>query len=216
MHLSLSKTLTYCLLTLSLGMSPAFAKDTKPVDPALEAQLKKEKAFRKACKVKMCSAMRNKIVTGEDISCPIIKTLTKEDMNKMVARSKMSWPWDKIYCEFQLNLKRNELATALTDGKHEIKMGDHKIKCDMYRGNGKAPYKFNISVAPEIQFENGKAVDAKVVWGKIVAPMLAKAAIWPMTKLDNKLNFVKKEMVATVNSFVTTKCDQVKDELTTK
>ena len=215
-HTGLKLVATFVIFSVFTGLANAKDNETETLDPAMVAQLKKEKAFRKACKIKMCSAMRNKISTGEDISCPIIKTLTKADMNKMVARSKMSWPWDKIYCEFQLNLKRNELATALADGKHEIKMGDHNIKCDMYRGNSKPPYKFDISIAPEIQFENGKAVDAKVAWGKIVAPVLAKAAIWPMTKLDNKMNFVKKEMVATVNSFITKKCDQVKDELTTK
>ncbi len=214
-HTALTLAATFLAFSLFSGQA-ANAKEAEALDPAMLAQLKKEKAFRKACKIKMCSAMRNKITAGEDISCPIIKTLTKTDMNKMVARSKMSWPWDKIYCEFQLKLKRNQLAAALADGKHDIKMGNHNIKCDMYRGNSKPPYKFDISISPEIQFENGKAVDAKVAWGKIVAPVLAKAAIWPMTKLDNKMNFIKKEMVATVNSFVTKKCDQVKDELTTE
>ncbi len=203
-------------ILLSFVLSPAFAQKAPTLDPALEAQLKKEKEYRKACKIQMCSAMRNKISTGDDISCHIIKTLTKTDLNKMVARSKMSWPWDKVYCELQLKLKRSQLAEALSDGKHEIKMESHNIKCDMYRGNAKPPYKFDISIAPNIQFENGKAVDAQVVWGKIVAPVLAKAAIWPMTKLDNKMNFIKKEMIATVNSFTTKKCDQVKDQLIAK
>lgn len=188
-------------------------EETKPLDPALKAQLVKEKAYRKACKVKMCDALRNRKAEGEDIQCHIIKTLTHQDMQELVSKGKVSWPWGKVYCETNLKVGRQQLASALQDGKQQVNLDTHRISCTIEKKSGEPGHKIQVSIAPNITFENGTAVDAKVSWGMIEAPALAKGVIWPIAKLDNQFNFLKSNMLKTVNAFTTKKCDEVKDEL---
>jgi len=194
--------------TVVLGIQTTHA-ETK-YSPELEALLKKEKEGRKACKIEMCSALRNK-TAGDDIKCDIVKTVPKQDLSEKIKRARVSWPWGNASCEMQLNVPRQMLIDAVSKPEYEAKFPNHTVNCSVAREDAE-PYTFKATVTPNIKFKDGKAVDGAINWGTIDAPLLAKGAIWTATGLDNKTGIFNDDLVEAMNTFMTKKCDEVKDE----
>lgn len=216
-------TLRWALVVLSLlagaALHPhvAAAQDkdaeTKPTpDPELAAILKKEKEARRDCKIKICRAFRQKDLKPGNISCRVVKTLPKSDLNKMMSRAKVSWPYGRATCTADLNIPRQALIDAASKPDYVLKLDEHVANCTIKR-EAKSDYEISVGVAPTITFKNGTAIKAHLTWGKLTAPMLAKGVIWPATGLDNKLNIFGSKVVEITNSFTTKKCDEVKEFL---
>ena len=205
---------------------PAAAEAAKPATPGddikesgalsdaavLTPEEKAEKEARKACKAEICQAFRNPSASGrEEITCDVMKSWRKEQLVKMVARMKVTWPYGPIRCTSALKLKRADLAKAMTEAKHESQLDKHSVSCQVDREkDAAAEIKFEFS--PRVAFEKGKAVSAKMNWGKIDAPTLIKGAFWTATAADNTVNMLSGTLVEDINDFVTKKCDEVKDE----
>ena len=181
-------------------------------DPALAELLAKEKEARKACKIEICSIMLGKKAEGPDVGCPIVKTWPKDDITKLMSRTKVKWPWGNTTCKLDVKLKRAMLVSAMTEPKFEAVFEEHDLVCDVLR-EGEEKYTFKIAMTPSITFENGKATKAYVTWGALEAPSVAKSVLWPATALDNKLNVLGSEVVGAINGFVEKKCSEVEDEL---
>ncbi|MEZ5922979.1 MAG: hypothetical protein R3D57_01195 [Hyphomicrobiaceae bacterium] len=214
----LTTLLAVLLLTLVLpgaagAEEAATASEEETVsDPALVALLAKEKEARKACKIDICSIMLGKAADGPDVSCPIVKTWPKDDITKLMKRTKVKWPWGNTTCHMDVVLKRSMLVSAMTEAKYEAVFDEHQLVCDIAR-EGEDNYSFKIAMTPSITFENGKATEAYVTWGALEAPSVAKSVLWPATALDNQINVLGSEVVEAVNTFVEKKCLEVKDEL---
>ena len=86
-----------------------------------------------------------------------------------------------------------------------------EVACSIQREKKEAT-KIDIDFAPTVTFENGKAVKAKINWGKLSAPTLVKGAMWTATATDNTLNVLQSTLVEDINDFISKKCDEVKDE----
>ncbi|MEZ5773849.1 MAG: hypothetical protein R3D33_03855 [Hyphomicrobiaceae bacterium] len=190
----------------------AASTDESGVDPALAALLASEKASRKACKIEICSILRAKKAEGPDVSCKVVKTMPKKDMDEIIAKAHASWPFGHAHCEADITLKRDMLVKAMTEASYVAEFDSHQVTCTIDREGGD-PYVFKVSLSPKVTFENGKAVKAEARWGDLEAPAVAKGVLWPATGLDNQLNILGEKLVETVNGFVTNKCDEVKDEL---
>ncbi|MGI9407366.1 MAG: hypothetical protein ACR2O4_13430 [Hyphomicrobiaceae bacterium] len=195
-------------LALVPGIAIGTALAETNYSPEMEALLKEEKAGRKACKVEMCSALRNK-AAGADINCPIVKTVPKEDLSEKIKRAKVSWPWGHARCEMKLNVSRKVLIDAVSEPAYQAKFAAHTVICTVEREK-KEPYEFKATVTPAISFKDGKAVDGSITWGKIEAPIVAKSVLWPATALDNKIGVFNDDLVEAMNVFMTKKCDEVK------
>lgn len=209
------------LAALLLSVVPAgaaLAEEAAPtaeaivIDPALTELLAKEKEARKTCKIEICSIMLGKKAEGPDVGCPIVKTWPKDDMTKLMRRTKVTWPWGNTTCRLDVKLKRAMLVSAMTEPKFEAVFEEHELTCDVLR-EGEEKYTFKIAMTPSISFENGKATKAYVTWGALEAPSVAKSVLWPATALDNQLNVLGGEVVAAINGFVEKKCPEVEDEL---
>ncbi len=197
-------------LAATTPLDMAFAQGSpKPAESDLTPEEKAEREARKSCKVAICAAMRNR-KPGPDLSCNIIKSWRKEQLDKILSKARASWPWGRVSCSAPLKLSRDMLIKALADGKNEAKMEAHTIHCVVERKDGNADIKFQL--APLIKFENGKAVKASLNWGKIEAPTLVKSAMWTATATDNTFNVLQGMVVEDVNDFVTNKCDEVKPD----
>ena len=86
------------------GVATAHAADDAKVAPLkLTPKEIAEKAARKSCKVKICSAFLLK-QPGDDVTCNVIKSWRKEQLNKMVKKARVSWPWGAVECIADLNL----------------------------------------------------------------------------------------------------------------
>lgn len=198
--------------------SSAQAQDAKPDEKratiASEANLtpeeQAERDGRKACKVEICAAFRNK-KPGADIACSITKSLRKEQLDKIVGKAKVSWPWGRVVCKTDIKAKRDMLIKAMTDPKSEAQFDKHTITCTVDRDK-EEPANITAEMSPKVTFENGKATKAAMVWGKVDGPTVVKAAMWTATGADNTLNVLQSMIVEDMNDFVTAKCDEVKDD----
>lgn len=200
------------------GWSVAVAQDAKPdtarVTTASEVNLtpeeQAERDGRKACKVAICAAFHNK-KPGADIACSVVKSLRKEQLDKIVGKAKVSWPWGRVVCKTDVKAKRDMLIKAMTEPKYDAQFDMHKIACSVEREKD-GPADITAEMSPKVTFENGKATKASMTWGKVEGPTVVKGAMWTATAADNTINVLQSMIVDDVNDFVTNKCDEVKSE----
>lgn len=187
---------------------PAPAASAPPV--VLTAEEQAERDGRKACKVAICAAFHSR-KPGDDISCSVLKSYRKEQLDKMLSKAKASWPWGKVTCSSDVKLKRDVLMRAMTDDKLEAKLDTHHVVCTVERGTEPSA-EIKVDFAPNVTFEKGKAVKAQLNWGKLEAPTLVKAAMWPATATDNAMNVLGGTLVEDINDFIGPKCLDVKPD----
>ena len=203
------------VLTAAGALAPAARAEEKPA-AAVAAELeltpeeKAEREGRKACKVAICSAFHNR-KAGDDISCSVLKTWRKSQLDKMISKAKVSWPYGAVKCTADVKLKREALIKGMTEDKYEAQLDKHHVVCTVARDK-EAASEIKFDFAPKITFEKGKATKAHLNWGKIEAPSLVKGAMWTATATDNTFNVLQSTMVEDINDFISKKCDEVKDE----
>lgn len=206
---------TTCIVLLSLAVVvPASAQAPQPADPAVEALTPAEIAERegrKACKIEICSAFHLRKPEGPDVTCNVLKSWRKEQLQKMIERAKVSWPWGPVKCVADIRLKRSDLVKAMGDKTYVAQLDTHAVNCEIDRDK-EAPAKVSFSFAPKVTFEGGKATKASLNWGKIDAPTLVKGAMWTATATDNTFNVLQSTLVEDINAFIGDKCLEVKDE----
>lgn len=199
--------LVFVMALSAAGAGSAQDKTGKAID--LTPEEIAEKDGRKACKVAICTAFRTK-KPGGDIACNVVKSWRKEQLDKMVAKARASWPWGAVRCTVDIKLPREALLKAIAEPKYDLILDKHAVACTVQREKEQAEIKF--SFAPKVHFEGGKAVKARLNWGEITAPTLVKTAMWTATATDNTFNVLEGTVVEDINDFIGAKCDEVKDE----
>lgn len=192
------------------GAGPALAQLTTKADEVLTPEEQAEREGRKACKVAICAAFHNK-AGAEDISCNVLKTWRKEQLQKMIERAKVSWPWGRVKCVADIHLKRADLVKAMTEPTYVADMDQHQVNCEIERDKD-GPAKISFAFKPKVTFAGGKATKASLNWGAIDAPTLVKGAMWTATATDNTFNVLQSTLIEDINDFIGPKCDEVKDE----
>jgi hypothetical protein len=190
----------------SAGTPPAEAK--RVLTPEEQA----EKDARKECKRKICDIIATRDPSGEDVSCDIVKTWREEDIVKMLG-GKIGWPWGKAVCQSRLEVKRKDLALAMSEPDYDMVMLAQKVRCTLDQKDGGEPYAIEVTLAPKAKFENGKATEASINWGEATAPMFIYPLIYAGTGLDNSANVLGPEVVRMINEFTTKKCAEVRAEI---
>lgn len=170
-----------------------------------------EKDARKACKKKICDIIATRDPLGEDVSCDIVKTWREEDIVKMLG-GKIGWPWGKAVCQSRLEVKRKDLALAMSEPDYDMVMPAQKLRCTLAQKDGGEPYAIEVTLAPTAKFENGRATEASVNWGEASAPTFIYPLIYAGTGFDNSANVLGPEVVRMVNEFTTKKCAEVRAE----
>jgi hypothetical protein len=195
--------------------APAVAQDARPslssakLDELTPEELQEREA-RKACKVAICGAFHSR-KPGGDVACNVLKSWRKEQLDKLVAKAKVSWPWGRVRCFADIRLNRETLAKAMTEERYEASLERQQVRCEVEREkDGNAEIKFEFT--PKVTFAKGKAVSAVLNWGKIEGPTLVKSAMWTATATDNTLNVLQSTVVEDINDFIQDKCMEVKDE----
>lgn len=180
-------------------------------DIELTAEEKAEKESRKTCKVAICAGFRKPQPDGGEVACSVVKSWRKTQLDKMVSKARVSWPWGPVRCNAHIEVSRDAMSKAMSEPKYEMALKDHTVTCTVDR-DGKDAAEIKVTFAPKVTFEGGKATKAKINWGAIEAPTLLKAAMWTATATDNQLNVLETTLVDDINDFVGKKCDEVKDE----
>lgn len=194
------------------GTEPAASTEPSAASAdALTPEEKAEKEARKACKIEICDVLATEDPAGPDISCDIVKTWRAAAITKMLG-GKFDWPWGKAVCQSKLVIKREVLAKAMSEARYEVVMPSQKLSCTLDQKKEGKPYAIDVSVAPKVTFENGKAVTASLNWGEASGPMLVYALIYAGTGLDNSANVLGPEVVRMANEFTGKKCAAVRTE----
>ena len=193
------------IMTIGGGRLSAQGLAENPED--MTAEEKAERDGRKDCKVAICAAMHNS-KPGADVSCKIEKSWRKEQLDKIVGKAGISWPWGKVKCTVPITLKRDMLAKMLDGSKHDADIGKQQLHCVLEHKEGKSDIKAEFS--PKVSFEGGKATKAVLNWGPIEAPTVIKGAMWTATATDNTFNVLQGMIVNDINGFTTGSCDEVK------
>ncbi len=193
------------------GQAPAATAAPAEAKRELTPEEKAEKEARKACKMKICDIIATRDPNGENVSCDIVKTWREEDIVKMLG-GKIGWPWGKAVCQSKLELERKSLALAMSDTAREVVMPVQKVRCTLAQKTEGEPYTVEVTLAPKVKFENGKATEASLNWGEATAPLFIYPLIYAGTGLDNQANVLGPEVVRMVNEFTTKKCAEVKVE----
>ncbi len=199
-----------CLLTVSFAGTANAADDAKVAPLKLTPDEIAEHAARKGCKIKICSAFLLK-QPGDDVSCNVVKSWRKSQLNTMIEKARVSWPWGSVKCTADIKLPREQMIKAMDEPKFELKLEKHTVSCVVEREKEPATIKF--SFAPQVKFEGGKAKKASLNWGKIEAPTLIKGAMWTATATDNTFGVLQSTLVEDINEFIGSKCPAIKSEL---
>jgi hypothetical protein len=171
-----------------------------------------EKDARRACKKKICDIIATRDPTGGDVSCDIVKTWREEDIVKMLG-GKIGWPWGKAVCQSRLELKRKDLALAMSEPDYDMALPMQTVRCTLAQKDGGTPYAIEVTMTPTAKFENGKATAASINWGEASAPTFIYPLIYAGTGFDNSANVLGSEVVRMINEFTTKKCADIKAEL---
>lgn len=177
----------------------------------LTPEEKAEKDARKACKIEICDVVATRERLGPDIACDVKKSWRAGDLTKLLG-DQIGWPWGNAVCRSALKLERAALAEAMRAPKATIRMETQTVSCALQREGGE-PYVIEVELAPDVTFENGKAVSATVNWGDVSAPLIIYPILYAGTGLDNQSNVLGPQVVKMVNAFTAKSCAGVKDEL---
>lgn len=188
------------------GLAQAPAAPTVPAETEAE---RRERETRTACAVAVCSTLHNHKPDTGQVSCAVTKTWRKEVLDKILSQAKLTWPWGYARCATDLKLDRSMLVKAMRDAEVEVRLDTHDISCEIEGETEK--YDIKLQISPKITFKQGKAVKASLNWGKIVAPTLAKSALWSATAADNAFGMLQNTVVEDVNRFIETRCMEVKE-----
>jgi len=200
------------LIAMAAMPASPTAQDAKPAaasTPESEDE-RKERETRKACAIALCSTLHNhKPATGE-VTCNVQKTWRKEVLTKIMERGKLTWPWGKARCTGNLKVDRATLIKGMTEPEFEAQFDKHDLHCELE--GEKEKYEVKLQIQPKVTFKQGKAVKAKLNWGNIEAPRLAKTALWSATAADNSFGVLQGVFVDDINDFIQTRCMEVKEE----
>ena len=78
----------------------------------------------------------SKDANGADVSCAIVKTWREKDIGKMLG-GRFEWPWGNAVCQSKLELKRADLARAMSEDSAEVALGNQKIRCTLAQKGGR-------------------------------------------------------------------------------
>ena len=209
-HCGLAALMVLAALS-ALPVLPA-AQDTKTAAataPESEDE-KKERETRKACALALCSTLHNQKPATGNVTCNVQKTWRKEHLVKIMERGKITWPWGNARCIGALKLDRATLIKSMTEPEFEAQFDKHDLRCQLEAEAEQ--YEVTLQIHPKVTFKQGKAVKAKLNWGKIEAPRLAKTALWSATAADNSFGVLQSVVVDDINDFIQTRCMEVKEE----
>lgn len=171
---------------------------------AIEPAADEEEAL-KACERRLCTMVLTQQAAGDDLSCRLAKTWDRDTL-KGGEEKKVSWGFGDAQCKVALDVKRKDVISALTDKKAQIEIAPHTVNCQVERGGEVRPV--TATLAPRLQFKDGRAQKIWIGLKEINGPADVKATVWMAAKLEDTLGIFHKSMLKSVNKFLHEKCAQ--------
>ena len=183
-----------------LGVAVPFGK-AMAIEPRAD-----EKSRLKACEKSLCQVVVSKKPASGDLQCPLSKVWSKKTMKEGSAK-KLRWGFGAAKCEVDLKVPRDMIVGALTAEEINVTLPTHTVDCEVEREN--SVDKAQITLAPIIEFKNGKARKIWVNVTDIKAPGVIKGVVWSAAQLEDSLGIFHRRMIKSVNKFLTEQCPKV-------
>jgi ribosomal protein L28 len=178
---------------------------------ALE-ELRGEEAAIKACDKRLCAILIQKEAKGEDLRCKLTKTWARSSI-KQAESHKLSWGFGDARCTVEVNLSRASLVAMITGEKRKLRLSPHTVNC-VVEQEGKLE-KVTATVAPKIEFKDGKAEKIWINLKEVDGPAGIKATIVTASELADKLGLFHRRMIKQINRYIERRCPENHPELVT-
>ncbi len=157
----------------------------------------------KACEKRLCTLILEKPAKGEDLSCALAKTWPKTTLKG--GESKLvKWGFGDARCEVDLKVSRAILLSALTLPTYSLEIPEHQVKCEVETDGVMKPVE--ASLAPRIDFKNGKADKVWINLKDVSGPASIKTTVKAAAGLEDSLGIFHKSMIKSINKFVHKQC----------
>jgi hypothetical protein len=169
---------------------------------ALEEQAGEKKALD-ACDRKLCTMLVEKNAVGEDLKCSLTKTWAKSTI-KSAETQATKWGFGDARCTVHVNMSRAELVAALTQPEYKLKAPAHTVDC-LIEEDG-ATRAIKATLAPKIEFKNGKAEKIRINLQKIEGPLAITSMLSAAASLEDRIGLFHRSMLKSVNRYIERHC----------
>ena len=176
---------------------------------ALEEQ-RGEAAAIKACDKRLCTILVQKNAKGDDLRCNLTKTWARSTI-KEADSHKLSWAFGDAQCSVDINLSRAVLVSALTEDRRKLRVPPHTVNC-VIEQDGKLE-KVTATLAPKIEFRDGKAEKVWVNLTNVEGPAGIKATMQTAAQLADTLGLFHRRMIKSINRYVERHCPKTFPQL---
>ncbi len=163
-----------------------------------------EREQLKACEKKICEIFVGKQPTGADFACTLSKTWNKSKIQEGIEKKRLTWGFGNARCAVDVAVKRSDIVEAMSKPTHSVELAAQTVKCQVERE--KETTEVNVTLAPKINFKDGKAEKAWLNVKQIEAPAVIRGAIWTAAQVENNFGLFHGEMIAEINEFIGQKC----------
>ncbi len=175
--------------------------------PALAQQdSAKEREALKACERQICEIVVKKDAAGSDFACSLSKTWSKSTIQGGIEKKRITWGFGDARCVVDVGIKRTAILEAMSKPTHTIELQPQTVKCQVERE--KDNIDVAVTLAPKLQFKDGKAEKAWINVKQIEAPAVIRGAIWTVAQAENYFGLFHGEMIAEINEFLGQKCQK--------
>jgi hypothetical protein len=187
---------TMLLLGMAALIGPASA-----IEPRAD-----EKERLKTCEKSLCQVLVSKKPASGDLQCPLSKVWSRKTMKEGSA-NKLRWGFGAAKCEVDLKVPRDMIVGALSAAEIKVTIPTHTVECEVERES--SVDKAQITLAPIIEFKDGKAKKIWINVTDIKAPGVVKGVVWSAAQLEDTVGVFQRRMIKSVNKFITEECPKV-------
>lgn len=197
-----------------VGAVPALAAALALLSQAHALEEKKgEAAAIAACDKRLCAILMSTNPSGDDLKCSLTKTWARSTI-KETDSQKLSWTFGDAQCSVDINLSRATLVSALTEERRKLRVPPHTVNC-VVETDGK-PEKVTATLAPKIEFRDGKAEKVWVNLKDVDGPAGIKATLHTAAQLADRLGLFHSRMIKSINRYVERHCPSTFPQLVAK
>ena len=165
-----------------------------------------EKERLKSCERTLCRLVVAKKPVNGDLQCPLTKVWSRKTMKEGSA-NKLRWGFGAAKCEVDLRVPREMIVGALSAAEIKMTLPAHTVNCEVERES--SVDKAQITLAPIVEFKDGKATKIWVNLTDIKAPGVIKGVVWSAAQLEDTVGVFHRRMIKAVNKFVSEQCPKV-------
>ncbi len=169
-----------------------------------------EAAAIQSCDKRLCAILMQKDSHGDDLKCNLTKTWARSSI-KEADSQKLSWGFGDAQCTVEINLSRAAVVAALTEDKRKLRLAPHTVHC-VVEQDGKLE-KVTATIAPKIDFKEGKADKIWINLKDVDGPVGIKATIQAAAQLADTLGLFHRRMIKSVNRYIERHCPSTYPQL---